>query len=342
MIELTDEQEQRARTLHEESLVIDATAFSYTLESPYYERLKAGGVDAEVITAAYEDNFESAIRKIDAIVNTVERNPSRFSMAYTIQDILHIKKQGKVAIVLGFQDTKPVGEDLTFLRTFYRLGVRVMQLTYTGGNMIGDGCGERTNRGLTFSGIEIVEEMNRLGMIVDLGHCGDATTMDGIKYSKMTPIISHANVRTLCNTMRNKSDEQIKALGKRGGVMGVTPLPTFVQRERRPTIDDLLDHIEYIIKLIGVDHVGIGLDFIEKMQESKVIFPASLIWRTRRPDVFGTVDDFTDTPFAEGIESVSKLPNITRGLLARGYSDEEIRKVLGGNWLRVFKEIWGA
>jgi membrane dipeptidase len=341
MINLNEDQERRAKKLHEESLVIVATAFSYTLESPYYERIKTGGVDAEVITAAYEDNFESAVRKIDAIVNTVEKNPERFSMAYNTQDIRRIKKQGKVAIILGFQDTKPIGEDLAFLRTFHRLGVRMMQLTYTGGNMIGDGCGERTNRGLTFSGIELVEEMNRLGVIVDLGHCGDATTMDGIKYSRKTPTISHANVRALCNTMRNKTDEQIKALAARGGVMGFTPLPGFVHKERKPTAEDLLNHIEYVIKLVGIDHVGIGLDFIEKMQDTKTIFPASLIWRTRRPDVFGTAHDFTDTPYAEGIESVSKLPNLTRGLVAKGYSDEDIRKFLGENFLRVFKENWG-
>ena len=208
--------------------------------------------------------------------------------------------------------------------------------------MIGDGCGERTNRGLTFSGLEVVNEMNRLGVLVDLGHCGDATTMDGIKYSKKPPVISHSNVRALSSSLRNKTDEQIKTLAEKGGVMGVTSRPTFVKRGVKPTLEDFLDHIEYIKRLVGIDYVGLGLDFVEKFQENKPIStkPKFLAWRTRRPDIFGAPEDFENT-YVEGIESVSKLLNITRGLVARGYSDEEIQKVLGKNFLRVFKENWG-
>ncbi|MFP6870461.1 MAG: membrane dipeptidase [Nitrospinota bacterium] len=330
---------KQALELHKDCLVFDAVSFPYTLEGEYFERVKAGGMDATIMTAAYEDTFESALIKIDDIRERVAAMPGEAVIAEDVETIRKAKKEDKYAVVIGFQDSKPIGEDLWKLRAFRSMGLRVVQLTYTGGNMIGDGCGERTNRGLTYAGMELIYEMNRIGVTVDTGHCGDQTTLEALTMSKATPVITHANVRAICDTMRNKTDEALDALKTRDSVIGFTPLPGFVAK-KNPTLNDYLDHIEYVIKRNGPGSIGLGLDYVEGMAESGQIFPPSQVWRERRPDIFGTVDDFFHTPYCGGLDSVAKLPNVTIGMLVRGYDEEAIRGLLGENWLRVLAESW--
>lgn len=328
--------------LHSDCLVFDAVSFPYTLEGEYFERVVAGGVNATIMTAAIEDTFESAMIKIDDIREKVASMPGRAVLAEDIDTIRRAKKENKIAVVIGFQDSKPIGEDLWKLRAFRSVGLRCLQLTYTGGNMIGDGCGERTNRGLTFGGLDLMYEMNRIGVTVDTGHCGDQTTLDALSMSKKTPVITHSNVRAICDTMRNKNDEALDALKKRNSVVGFTPLPIFVCRKEPPTLDHYLDHIEYVIKRNGPDAVGLGLDYIEGFVERGQILPMSRLWRIRRPDVHGTLEEWFRAPFCKGLETVAKLPNVTIGMLVRGHSEQTIRCLLGENWLRVFEESWDA
>lgn len=331
----------KARQLHERSLVFDALSLWYVPEEKYFQKVVAGGVNATVITAnAGNGRFTDTLELIDYICGLIE-NSENMCLATTAAAIREAHETGKVAFVLGFQDGSVIEDKLAYLRTFYRLGVRCLQPAYTGGNLIGDGCGELRDGGLTFWGMEVIEEANRLGMLIDLSHCGDRTTMDVIKMSKSTPVFTHANARGVCHNARNKSDEAIKAIAERGGFIGVTPLPAFVSQTQTPTLDILLDHIDYLVNLAGIDHVGIGTDFTEGLREKGKIFEAAKTWRERRPDIFGTVEDFYRIPYAEGIEDISKLPRLTEGLVRRGYSDDAIEKILGLNFLRVFAEVVG-
>jgi membrane dipeptidase len=327
---------ERLLRLHQEALVFDALSLPYTLENEYFSRLRKGGVDATQMTVAVSENFEQAAQNIDDIHTQVDGNPDAVIVT-TVKEIEEAHRTSKVAIMLGFQDALPLEGKLGFLRTFYRLGVRCIQLAFHGGNALGDGCAERRDCGLSFTGLEVVEEMNRLGMLIDLSHCGDATTMDAISISEGPVAFTHANARALCSHPRNKTDEQIVALARKGGVMGVTPHYLFVSDDGQPTMDKLLDHIDHVAQLVGVDHVGLGLDFVEGKQ------PLShrKIWRARRPDIFGDFPDVPTNPYAEGLESVSKLPNLTKGLAKRGYSEKEIRNVLGGNFLRLLTDVCG-
>jgi membrane dipeptidase len=323
--------------LHDEALVFDALSpRPYILGKEMFARLKQGGVDATQMTVAVSENFEQAVQKIDDVYVQAENNPEAV-IATSIKEIEEAHRIGKMAIVLGFQDAVPLEGKLSYLRTFYRLGVRCIQLTFHGGNELGDGCAERRNCGLSFTGLEVVNEMNRLGMLIDLSHCGDATTMETISKSKDPVAFTHANARALCSHPRNKTDEQIVALARKGGVIGVTPHYLFVSDDGAPTLEKLLDHVDHIVRLVGVDHVGLGLDFIE----GKEVLPHRRIWRARRPDIFGNFPDVPTNPFAEGLESISKLPNLTEGLAKRDYSEEDIRKILGGNFLRLFAEVCG-
>ena len=218
-----------------------------------------------------------------------------------------------------------------------------MGITYSGANFLGAGCAELTRevQGLSFVGIEAVKEMNRLGMLIDMSHSGDATTWDVLRLSEKPVVFTHSNARELADTARNKPDDQIKAMADTGGVMGIAPVPRMVNDDMsKATLEGLLDHIDYIVGLVGVNHVGLGLDFTDATERyAKPIKEPWTIWRERRPEMLGTWEDFFTVPYAADIEDMTKLPNLTRGLVVRGYSDEDITKILGDNWLRVFEEV---
>ena len=214
-------------------------------------------------------------------------------------------------------------------------------------------------RGLSYFGVDVVHEMNRRGMLIDLAHCGDATTMDAIRESARPCLFTHANVRAISDSSRNKTDEQIRAMAASGGVMGITGLPRMVNNDlHAATIDGVLDHIEYVIKLVGIDHIGFGGDYTDSIARVKLgeMLPGHgtstttsmhkapptvgagwAYWRIKRPDMLGTIEERDSVPYAKGLEDRSMLPNLTRGLVARGYDDESIARILGENWLRVIE-----
>lgn len=333
---------ERARALHRNSLVFDALSLYYVVHGEYLERMEQGGVNATIITA--QDGmgtFAGCCKAIDTILEEIRAHPDRMLQALSASDVRKAKAEGKIAIILGFQDARAIEEELAYLRTFHRLGLRVLQLTYTGANFLGDGCGERTNRGLTYWGMDVVAECNRLRILVDVSHCGEQVSLDACRLSKAPVVCTHANALALCPSGRNKSDEVLRAVADTGGVVGVTPLPRFVASQGRATLDQLVDHIDHMVKVMGVEHVGIGCDFTEYLREKGSINERARVWRIRRPDIFGTVDDFYNLPYAEGLEGIAKLPNLTEALCRRGYSDDAVEKILGANFLRVFEEVVG-
>jgi membrane dipeptidase len=210
-----------------------------------------------------------------------------------------------------------------------------MQLTYQTRNYVGDGCAEGADTGLSSFGRDLIQEMNRLGILVDLSHCGRRTTDEAIDASKKPVVFSHTHPYTLAEHQRNKTDEQIQALAEKGGVMGITEYSPIAEVKPgvRPTIVDYLDQIDYVAKLVGVEHVGIGLDIdetstSERFAEFKREFPElcrNYDFETRRID---------------GLSELTDCPQIARGLVSRGYSDDEILMILGGNFMRAFRKVW--
>jgi membrane dipeptidase len=211
------------------------------------------------------------------------------------------------------------------------MGVRIIQLTYNERNPLGDGCTERTDAGLSDLGLEVIREMNRLGLLIDLSHVGYQTSMEAIETSHAPVIFSHSNARAICNSPRNLSDDQIRSVAARGGVVGVNDFPTFVSQDASPTIEHLLDHIDYLVHLVGDDHVGLGFDFSTETEDDYEYFKYKQDVYPKPPWIYPS-----------GIDGFEKIPNVTRGLVVRGYSDEAIRRILGGNFLRVFRQVWGG
>lgn len=282
-------------------------------------RLREGGVSVQFFACYIEPQFKPdrglkrVLQQIDAFYRAVEANRELIEVALTVSDIERIRAAGKIAAVLSIEGGEAIDGDLAALRMLHRLGVRAFGLVWNQRNLLADGIGERRTRsGLTTLGVEALREMNRLGIVVDVSHLNDEGFWDVIETSTSPIMASHSNSRAICDHPRNLTDDQIRALAKNGGVMGINFCPAFVRSEGPVTVDDLIDHIDHIVDLVGYDHVGLGSDF----------------------------DGISDVP--QGLEDVSRLPNLTRRLSERGYSEENIRKILGGNHLRVLKSVWRA
>ncbi len=357
MINLSADQEERAKKLHNESLVIDATSLDHVAtKKRWFDQARSGGVDVAWVTIGGFAGIANTIRAVANVLRFIEKNSDETVQVRNSHEMRQAKKEGKMGILFATQDAACLDGDYAYLTIMDQLGYKVMGLTYSESNMLGDGCGERTReeRGLSFFGLDVVKEMNRLGIIVDLAHCGDATTMDALKVSETPCLFTHANVRAISDSSRNKTDEQILAMAESGGVMGITALPRMVNNDlRAATLEGVLDHIDYVVNLVGVDHVGVAGDFTDSIERVKLgeMLPGTsygssskaaptqgagwAYWRVKRPDMLGTLEERDVVPYAKGIENLSKYPDLTRGLVARGYDDESIVKILGENWLRV-------
>jgi len=255
-------------------------------------------------------------------------------------DIVTAKREGKFAVMLGFQNGTHLNRDLRNVDFFYNLGIRQIQLTYNELNALGAGSTERSDVGLSDFGVDVVHRMNELGMLVDLSHCGIKTTLDAIEVSKKPVIFSHSNCRALNDNMRCKTDEQIRKLAAKGGVMGITTVNFFVSNKPRSTLDDFIAHIEHVVKLVGIDHVGIGTD--SSIPGWRVNFPTEKIfWDFHNQFKFKPGADVRWPPFIEELDVPEKFHVIRRRLLQKGFSTADVGKVLGGNFLRIYREILG-
>lgn len=272
--------------------------------------------------------------------------------ATTAEDIRKAKTEGKVANMFKFQNTTPISEDLNNLDFFYGFGVRIIQLTYNLRNFVGDGCTERQDSGLSDFGIRLVERMNKLGMLVDTGHCGMKTSIDAAEVSKVPMCATHSFAREIAfkKHPRGKTDEALKAIAESGGVIGVVAVPMFL-KERDAHINDFLDHIDYIVKLVGVDHVGIGTDWgygvfpreygIGEHPDSLVEIMDREIITPESGSGFKPEHRVDRKAVMVGFENCTKWSNFVLGLVSRGYSDQEIQKIIGLNWLNLIERVIG-
>ncbi len=284
-------------------------------------RLKEGGVTCQVMALYIEPQFKparSARRTLELLdgFNGLIQETEDFRLATKAEHIVNAKEAGEVSALLSIEGGEAVEGSLGVCRAFYKLGIRAIGLTWNQRNDIADGVGEKSaGSGLTDFGVSLVKEMERLGMLVDVSHLSDTSFWAVDKIAERPYIASHSNARALASAPRNLNDKQIEALAKKGGVIGVVFLPSFVtDQPDTVTLGKLCDHIDHIKKIAGIDHVGLGSDF-----DGYGVLPG-------KPHV---------------VKDASEMPKITEELLSRGYSEEDIKKVLGGNWLRVYKQVIG-
>ena len=292
-------------------------------------KLKAGGVDASffaLYTSADLSEDEAATKVLEMLArvyDALDVYSEQAALALTPEDALRNKGKGLVSIFLGMENGSPIHKSLPLLRQFYRMGVRYMTLTHNGDNEIADSAAQGTRwHGLSPFGREVVDEMNRLGMIVDVAHVSDETFYDVIKCSKAPIVSTHSCCRALASHRRNMTDDMIRTLADHGGVIQINFYPVFlsdlyasfyeVKGEKaspRPGVSDVVNHIDHAVKVGGIEHVGIGTDF----------------------------DGIEVTP--KGLEDISKLPKVFDQLKRKGYSEDQIELIAGKNFLRAFNDV---
>jgi len=260
------------------------------------------------------------------------------------RDFAVAKKSGKLAIIYGFQDATPLAEDLDRLETFRGLGVRIIQLTYNRRNLVGDGCLEPGNAGLSQFGRELVERMNATNMLVDLSHCGQRTTDETIAASKKPVAITHTGCAALANLPRNKNDATLRALAERGGVAGIYFMP-YLRTSGQPMAADVVAHIEHALDVAGEDHVGLGTDgtisAVELTDDYKKAFAEEIAQRQKN-GISAPGETTAVYTFVPDLNTPRRFETLATLLAKRGKSERVIDKVLGGNFLRLFNETWPA
>ena len=293
----------------------------------FHIAIGTGGPDAYLETLQFLSGYNSLIARHDDWFERVD-TPERLD---------GIKSSGKVGIILGIQNSEHFrkADDVDY---FYGLGQRVSQLTYNARTLIGNGSTERRDEGLSDFGVSIVERMNKLGMAVDVSHCGDKTTLDAFELSKKPVLITHSNCRTLNpNHPRCKTDEAIRAMAAKGGVMGITEVRMFVSAKEPTGVDAMLDHFDYVAKLVGVEHVGVGSDIDLFGYDA---MPADEYKQLKAG--YKSTYGFRDKIDLDGYNFAKRPFDLAEGLIRRKYSDANIEAILGGNFRRVLKEIWTA
>lgn len=321
-----------------------------TLSTGALADARASGLTGVLLTLAptgrfrFEHSaFESTVKSIAHWEHMIATHPETFTGLRSAADFARAKRERKVGLIYGFQESSPLGEDVERVDLYRRLGVRVIQLTHNRRNLVGDGCMEPGDAGLSDYGRAVIERLNAQRVCVDLAHGGQRTTREAIAHSKAPVLISHAGCRALAELPRNVADAELRAMADKGGVIGIVFWP-YLHRERQPTAADLIAHIEHAIDVCGEDHVGLGTDATVSAME-------------RTPEFEKQNREFIDMLIADGIFEKGRSPELylfipelnhvrrfeTIGALLRrkGHSDARIAKVLGGNFARVMGEVWG-
>lgn len=326
--------------------VVDGCVFTEEGFIGLSDRVRKSPLTAFMLTTPGEDEgLLSCATHIGGIYNFADRADSGFLVARTPGDIKRAKAEGKKALIITFQDPHSIENSLDKLRAFYEMGLRVMQMTYNKSNYIGTGCIEGKDGGLTDFGRAALAEMNRLGVVADLSHCGHATTKEVLELSEKPVVISHSCPLALTDNPRNKTDEELRLLARNGGVIGVSswgPLCWKNDRDKgRPTLSDYVDHIDYVVDLIGIDHVGLGSDTTpDDTKDEKGLYTQSSFYGPVVAEYNKYVGIDPATRQATGFEGVWEIGNVFSEMRTRGYSEEDIAKYAGGNFMRVFEENW--
>jgi membrane dipeptidase len=361
-VNLTDTQEQRVTQLFEEHLMVSLRDHGFVMPKSFddireycrqgytaysYEGLTKSGLDA--IFENFMDGIMNVASKTglkwdDIIWNLGIRfadiaHQDTIILARTTHDIFHAKATGRVALIPSIEASSVVENEIDRIDVLYGLGIRCMGVTYNDANSLGCGLSEAHDAGLTMIGNRAIRRMNQVGMAIDISHCGDKTSLDVIELSEKPVMISHAGARKVWNTPRMKPDEVLLACSAKGGVIGILAAPntTLSKNHQDHNLDAIMEHFEYIVKLVGIDHVGFGPDtFFGDHVALQHAFDDQLSLSKSHSG-----QKYEESSYVRGVEDpVEATPNIVRWLVKHGYSDREIAKVTGGNIMRLLSQVW--
>lgn len=340
---------------YDDAMVIDGCGFIGDADSAPGEALsqrlidEARGSGLRVLqttvgpVAQYEGAYEDAVRSIGLWENEIDLHPDVFARVRTGADLERARREKKLGVVYQFQDSAPIGEKLERVDDFHHLGLRTVQLTYNVRNLVGDGCMEAGNAGISRFGHSLIERLNERRILIDLAHSGRRTATEAIAASKAPVLISHTGCAALVERPRNKTDAELRAVAEGGGVVGIYLMP-FLRESGQPMAADLIRHIEHAVKICGEDHVGIGTDNMLSPVDLSEKYKARHredIRDRRRLGISAPGESETVYLYIPDLNTPRRFETLAGMLSARGHSDAVIGKILGGNFARVMGEVWG-
>lgn len=320
--------------LHRELTVVDGLVVA-NFGRAIFEDMRRGGLTSANCTCSIWEGFRATMDNVARWKRWFREHSDLITQVTTSADIARAKREGKTGIILGWQNLTGIEDQIGYLQLFKELGVGIMQIAYNTQNLVGTGCYESRDGGLSDFGHEVIAEMNRLGILCDLSHVGAKTSEDVIKASKKPVAYTHCLPGALKAHPRNKSDEQLRFIVERGGFVGVTMFPPFLRRGTESTVDDYVEAIEYVIKLCGEDQVGFGTDFTQGYDRK------FFEWITHDKGYARKLTEFGEIVNPAGIREIKDYPNLTAAMQKRGWKESRIRKVMGENWVRLLKDVWG-
>ena len=307
-----------------------------------FRQLREGGVDAIHVTIAYHESFREAVLNVSQWNRWFEQYPDLIMRGTTGDDVRRAVETGRTAVFFGFQNPSPMEDDVGLIEVWHQLGIRFMQLTYNNQSLLATGCYEEDDTGLTRFGRQAVAEMNRVGMVVDMSHSGDRSTLEAIAHSARPIAITHANPDWWHPALRNKSDEVLRALTGAGGMLGFSMYPHHLKDGTDCTLASFCEMIAETASRYGAEHLGIGSDLCQDQPDSVVTWMRNGRWSKEMDYGEGSASAAGFPAQPDWFVDNRDMPNLSAGLLAVGFSQSEMEGIMGGNWLRFYDASFGA
>ncbi len=324
-----------------QSYRIDALQYTNWSERIFRE-MRVGGLDAAHVTIAYHENFRETITNIEQWNLRFEQYSDLIIHGKTVDDIVKAKETNRTAIFFGFQNASPIEDDIGLVEIVHSLGARFMQLTYNNQSLLATGCYEDDDAGITRMGKEVIREMNRVGLVVDMSHSAERSTLEAIQFSERPVVITHANPYAWHPALRNKSDQVLKAIAECGGMIGFSIYPHHLQNGSSCTLESFCEMAARTADLIGVEHIGIGSDLCQDQPDSVVEWMRMGRW-TKQVDYgegSASAPGFPSMP--EWFEGNKDFSNVAEGLSVVGFNEEEVDSIMGNNWFGFFAKNFDA
>ncbi len=319
-----------------QSLFIDALQYNNWSEE-VFQQINWGGVSAIHVTICYHEDFQEMVQNVIDWNRRFEDYSALIFQGRTASDVLRARKEGRTAIFFGFQNCSPIEDNIGLVEICHQLGVRFMQLTYNNQSLLGTGCYEENDPGITRMGKQVIKEMNRVGLVVDMSHSAERSTLEAIEISERPIAITHANPTFWHPALRNKSNEVLKALGESGGMLGFSVYPHHLKDGSNCTLESFCNMIAETADIMGINSIGIGTDLCQNQPDSVVEWMRNGTWTNERDYGEGSVSfaGFPDQP--EWFRDNRDFVNIATGLMSVGFSNEDVELVMGKNWLNFFE-----
>ena len=306
-----------------------------------FEQMKVGGVDAVHVTIAYHENLRETILNLEAWNRWFEMYPNRLMLGRTGDDVRRARETGRTAIFFGFQNPSPIEDDIGLVEIVHTLGARFMQLTYNNQSLLATGCYESHDSGITRMGKQVIKEMNRVGLVIDMSHSAERSTLEAIDLSARPIVISHANPSAWAPALRNKSDNVMKALAARGGMFGFSLYPHHLKDKSACTLESFCSMVARTADLVGVENLGMGTDLCQNQPDTVVEWMRKGRYTKDTDYGEGSASNPGFPPMPAWFKDNRDFDNVAAGLAAVGFNSHDVDALLGENWLRFFDQNFG-